>query len=62
MEGTPVLALSRETLADIFRGKISKWDDDRIANDNPNVREFLNRLLTYEGYSPKRNNFGSHKK
>ena len=37
----PVLSLSRETLADIYRGHIYMWDDDRIAFDNPNVRFFF---------------------
>lgn len=31
------LKLSPETIADIFLGKIKRWDDDRIKADNPGV-------------------------
>ncbi|MBF2079667.1 MAG: substrate-binding domain-containing protein [Synechococcales cyanobacterium T60_A2020_003] len=33
----PELKLSRTTSADIFLGKITTWDDPRIAADNPGV-------------------------
>lgn len=34
----PGLRFSGATLADIFLGKITKWDDPAIANDNPGAR------------------------
>jgi ABC-type phosphate transport system substrate-binding protein len=33
----PILSLSRDVLADIYRYKILFWDDDRIQQDNHNV-------------------------
>ena len=33
----PQLKLSRSVYADIFLGKITRWDDDRIAAINPGV-------------------------
>ncbi|MFV0481774.1 MAG: phosphate ABC transporter substrate-binding protein PstS [Campylobacteraceae bacterium] len=32
------LKLKNEVLADIFAGKIKKWNDPKIANDNPSVK------------------------
>jgi phosphate transport system substrate-binding protein len=37
--GVPTgLKLSSEDVADIFLGKITKWNDPKIANDNPKVK------------------------
>jgi phosphate transport system substrate-binding protein len=36
--GNPVLKLTPEVVADIFLGKILKWDDSRIADLNPGVK------------------------
>jgi phosphate transport system substrate-binding protein len=38
LEGVENLALSREAYSDIFLGKISNWNDQRIALSNPAVR------------------------
>jgi len=38
VEGNPVLKLTPEVIADIFLGKILKWDDSRIAGLNPGVK------------------------
>ncbi len=35
---TPLLKLTGEVVADIFLGKITKWDDARIATLNPGVK------------------------
>ena len=35
LPGNPKLAFSPDVLADIFLGKITKWNDARIASDNP---------------------------
>ena len=32
------LKLSSEDVADIFLGKITKWNDPKIANDNPGIK------------------------
>jgi phosphate transport system substrate-binding protein len=32
------LKLSSEDVADIFLGRIARWDDPRIANDNPGIK------------------------
>lgn len=37
LEGVDELRLSPTTLADIFAGRIKRWDDPRIARDNPDV-------------------------
>lgn len=36
-EVTQTLRFSPATIADIFLGKITRWDDDRIKTDNPGV-------------------------
>lgn len=38
LEGISALKLSRDTYADIFLGGIKKWNDPRIAKDNPDVK------------------------
>lgn len=38
VEGNPTLKLTPEVVADIFLGKILKWDDSRIAGLNPGVK------------------------
>src|SRR5262249_25300039 len=35
LPGTPKLKFSGDVLADIFLGKITKWNDARIAGENP---------------------------
>lgn len=35
---TPALQFSGQTIANIFLGKITKWDDAAIAKDNPGVK------------------------
>lgn len=35
--GVPNLKLSRETLPEIFAGRITRWNDPKIAKDNPGV-------------------------
>lgn len=37
LPGVPRLRLSGATLADIFLGKITRWNDREIGNDNPGV-------------------------
>ncbi len=37
LPGEPKLKLDGETLANIFRGKITQWNDARIAGQNPGV-------------------------
>jgi phosphate transport system substrate-binding protein len=37
VEGVEDLSLSGETIADIFTGKITKWDDPEIAAENPDT-------------------------
>ena len=37
LEGNPVLKLSGDVVADIFMGKIKKWNDERIKSANPEV-------------------------
>jgi phosphate transport system substrate-binding protein len=37
LPGEPKLKLDGETIVDIFRGKITKWNDARIAGQNPGV-------------------------
>ena len=37
LEGNPKLKLDGETISDIFLGKITKWNDDRIKRLNPDV-------------------------
>ncbi len=37
LPGNPALRLSAETLAGLYLGEISSWDDPRVANDNPGV-------------------------
>lgn len=38
LPGSPTLKLSPDVLADIFLGKIKKWNDSRITNLNPGVK------------------------
>jgi phosphate transport system substrate-binding protein len=38
LQGVNDLRLGPDVLADIYLGKISKWDDARIAKDNPGVK------------------------
>jgi phosphate transport system substrate-binding protein len=38
VEGVSDLRIGPDVLADIYLGKISKWDDPRIAKDNPGVK------------------------
>src|SRR5271154_5872492 len=38
IEGVNELRIGPDVLADIYLGKISKWDDARIAKDNPGVK------------------------
>jgi phosphate transport system substrate-binding protein len=38
LEGNPTLKFDGETLADIFLGKINKWNDPKIAATNPGVK------------------------
>ncbi len=38
LPGKPVLKLTPDIIADIFLGKIKKWDDSRIAKINPDVK------------------------
>ncbi len=38
LEGNPVLKFTPDVLADIFMGKIKKWDDDRIKKSNPDAK------------------------
>src|SRR5580698_2193800 len=37
LEGNPALKLDGPVLADIFLGKITRWDDPRITGQNPGV-------------------------
>ena len=37
-EGVSDLRIGPDVMADIYLGKISKWDDARIAKDNPGVK------------------------
>ena len=38
LQGVNDLRIGPDVLADIYLGKISKWDDARIAKDNPGVK------------------------
>ncbi len=38
LEGSPKLKLTGDVVADIYMGKIKKWDDDRIKKTNPDVK------------------------
>src|SRR5580700_7583568 len=38
LEGVPKLKLDGGTIVDIFRGKVAKWNDARIADQNPGVQ------------------------
>jgi phosphate transport system substrate-binding protein len=38
LPGVSGLRFSGEVLADIYLGRITRWDDSRIANDNPDMR------------------------
>lgn len=38
LPGVDTLRLSPSSLADIFQNRISRWDDPRIAADNPGIR------------------------
>lgn len=38
LPGKPTLKFTPEVLADIFLGKITKWNDSKIASINPNVK------------------------
>jgi len=38
LEGNPSLKLDGETIADIFLGKIKKWNDPKIAASNPGTK------------------------
>lgn len=44
--GNPTLKLSPDIIADIFLGKIQKWDDARIAADNPGVKLPTANIIT----------------
>src|SRR5437016_4996338 len=37
LPGNPSLKLDGETIVDIFRGKIAKWNDTRNAGQNPGI-------------------------
>jgi len=43
--GSPNLKLTPEVLADIFLGKIKKWNDPRIAEINPEVKLPKNKVM-----------------
>ena len=38
LSGVDSLRLTGELIADIFMGKITRWNDPRLAAENPNVR------------------------
>ena len=38
LEGNPALKLDGETIADIFLGKVKKWNDPKIAASNPGIK------------------------
>jgi len=38
---TKTLTLDRQTLADIYQGKVSKWNDPAITNTNPDIAQQL---------------------
>jgi phosphate transport system substrate-binding protein len=38
VEGSPGLKLDAETIADIYLGKIKKWNDPKIAGSNPGTK------------------------
>jgi len=38
LEGAPTLHFSPEVIADIFLGKIKKWNDPKLAADNPGAK------------------------
>ncbi len=38
IEGNPTLKLTPDVLADIFMGKIKKWDDEKIKKANPDAK------------------------
>lgn len=38
LEGSPALKITPDVLADIFLGKIKKWDDERLKKLNPDVK------------------------
>lgn len=38
LPGNPKINLSPDVIADIFLGKITEWNDPRIAKDNPNIK------------------------
>src|SRR6266851_9327832 len=38
LPGNPKLKLDGPTVADIFQGKVTKWNDKRIAGQNPGVK------------------------
>ena len=42
---TQPLVLGRLVLADIYLGNITAWDDERILQDNPNLKAALNGKL-----------------
>jgi len=35
------LALDRQTLVDIYNGKVNKWNDPAIVNLNPDIKDYL---------------------
>ena len=45
LEGVDNLQLSPETLAQIFTGKITKWNDPAIAKDNPDAKLPAERIV-----------------
>ncbi|OGV71948.1 MAG: phosphate ABC transporter substrate-binding protein PstS [Lentisphaerae bacterium RIFOXYB12_FULL_65_16] len=38
LPGNPTLRLSPETLVDLFKGKIQRWSDPRLARENPDIK------------------------
>ena len=38
LSGVDSLRLTGELIADIFMGKITRWNDPRVAAENPNIR------------------------
>ncbi|MBD3314597.1 MAG: phosphate ABC transporter substrate-binding protein PstS, partial [Chitinivibrionales bacterium] len=45
LPGNPNLKLTPDVLADIYMGKINKWNDKRIAELNPDVKLPKNKIL-----------------
>src|SRR6266511_3105251 len=45
LPGNPALKLDGETIADIFLGKIKKWNDPKIAASNPGAKLPENEIV-----------------